>query len=269
MKKRYILTGIAALFAAFGLSANVNAGAKSNVAPGSPSLNVYRVYNNARSISGNASRGVKVYAKLNGKTLGTSRASKKNGHFTIRLNKKVNTNSRVYVYAQRGRINFYNIIDVQARVAKKTAKKSTTTKKIAKKTTSKKTTNKKDKKATKKSSRSNLIKASNIAGQWNSNKSNGYSQRWTFNNTYGLNMDLYKNNRFNKHLVRNATYYLKAVNKDNLYRVTYKGRGQKHYSTFYLRLTSTKHFNISGKKSQNASLLVNGSKAKVASFEKK
>ncbi|WP_318765070.1 Ig-like domain-containing protein [Lactiplantibacillus carotarum] len=230
-----------------------NAATKSTKKVTSPSLKVSAIYNNAKTITGTATKGSKITVKATKnakKNLGTATASKK-GKYTVKLAKTLKTNSNVYVYATNPKTKayYYEIIRVQAAAKKATTTKKAATKKASsakatsssKKTTKKATTTKKT--ATKKTTAAKSFDIKAPAGTWKSNTANKYSQVWSFSNKNGLQQTLYKNGKKVKTLVSYSNYKATATKTANVWKLTYKTSAKKS-STVYMRYTSAKKFTL-------------------------
>lgn len=233
MKKLVILSGsLIAAFSLLGAGAvtQTQASAKTTVAAGSPSLSVNNVYSNATSVSGKASKGVKIIVENSKKkSIASSTASKTTGKYTVKLPAKQKATTKLYVYAKASNGHyFYRIINVKAAAASKTSTKKTSTKKTSTKKTS-----------TKKTSKSSALKTP--TGTWQSNSYKGWSMKYTFSQKTGLNQYTYQGKK-STHVLSNARYSVSAKTP-TFWKINVTAKGGKK-SSFYMHFTSSKHFTL-------------------------
>lgn len=245
MKKLVILSG--SLIAAFsllgaGAATQTQASAKTTVAAGSPSLSINKIYSNSTSVSGKASKGVKIIVENSKKkAIASSTASKTTGKYTVKLPAKQKTGAKLYVYAKAANGHyFYRIMNVQAASSKTTAKQTTT----------KKTTSKKAAAHTTTATSSNL---STPTGTWKSSTNKGWSMKFSFSQKTGLNEYTYQGKKVT-HVLSNARYSVDAKGA-SFWKINVTAKGGAK-STFYMRFTSNKQFVLVNSKNQviNASV---------------
>lgn len=244
MKKLVILSG--SLIAAFsllgaGVATQTQASAKTTVAAGSPSLSINKIYANATSVSGKASKGVKIVVENSKKKqIASSTASKTTGKYTVKLPSKQKAATKLYVYAKAANGHyFYRIMTVQATASKTTAKKSSSTKAAAHSTSVKTTPKTSSKKA------STSLKTP--TGTWKSTSYKGWSMKLTFSQKTGLNEYTYQGKKAT-HVLANARYSVDAKSA-NFWKINVTAKGGAK-STFYMRFTSSHKFILVNSKNQ-------------------
>ena len=244
MKKFVILSGsLIAAFSLLGAGAvtQTQASAKTTVAAGSPSLSINNIYSNSTSVTGKASKGVKVIVENSKKKqIASSTASKTTGKYTVKLPAKQKAATKLYVYAKASNGHyFYRIMNVKAAGSSKTSTKTTSTKKTSTKKTSTKKT------STKKASKSSALKTP--TGTWQSNSYKGWSMKYTFSQKTGLNQYTYQGKK-STHVLSNARYSVDAKTP-TFWKINVTAKGGKK-SSFYMHFTSNKHFALANSKNQ-------------------
>lgn len=243
MKKLIVLSGsLIAAFSLLGAGAvtQTQASAKTTVAAGSPSLSINNVYSNSTSVTGKASKGVKVIVENSKKKqIARSTASKTTGKYTVKLPAKQKATTKLYVYAKASNGHyFYRIINVKAVASSKASTKKTSTKK----TSTKKTTHST---SSKKASKSSVLKTP--TGTWQSNSYKGWSMKYTFSQKTGLNQYTYQGKK-STHVLSNARYSVSAKTP-TFWKINVTAKGGKK-SSFYMHFTSNKHFTLVNSKNQ-------------------
>ncbi|MCH5463376.1 hypothetical protein HC026_10945 [Lactobacillus sp. LC28-10] len=238
MKKLVILSG--SLIAAFsllgaGAATQTQASAKTTVAAGSPSLSINKIYSNSASVSGKASKGVKIIVENSKKkAIAHSTASKTTGKYTVKLPAKQKTGTKLYVYAKASNGHyFYRIMNVQA------ASSKTTTKKITPKKAA----------STKAAVHTNTV-SSNLStptGTWKSTTQKGWLMKFSFSQKTGLNEYTYQGKKAT-HVLSNARYSVDAKGA-SFWKINVTAKGGAK-STFYMRFTSNKQFVLVNSKNQ-------------------
>ncbi|WP_054645738.1 Ig-like domain-containing protein [Secundilactobacillus oryzae] len=234
-----------AVAAIIGISATVNASAAST-----PSLSVNATYAGAKTVTGKATKGVTITVRNAKKqTLARSTASKTTGKYTVKLNKALTKNAKIYVYARaNGAANyFYRIITVQAA----SAKSATTTAKTSS-TTTKTTT-----------SSTKSVTPDTPNGTWKSNKVNGYQLKYVFSQKTGFNAYVLKSGKTTA-VTTGATYKVTQT-ATNLWKITTKTHnGDK--GTFYMSFKSNKKFTLVNSKNQAVKTSIGNAPKAVYTF---
>ncbi|WP_203651227.1 Ig-like domain-containing protein [Secundilactobacillus yichangensis] len=238
MKKLVVLSGsLIAAFSLLGAGAvtQTQASAKTTIAAGSPSLSINKIYSNSTSVTGKASKGVKIVVENSKKKqIASSTASKTTGKYTVKLPAKQKAATKLYVYAKASNGHYlYRIMNVQAVASKTTAKKSVSTKAAAHSTSAKK------------ASKSSSLKTP--TGTWQSNSYKGWSLKYTFSQKTGLNEYAYQGKKAT-HVLANARYSVDAKTP-TFWKINVKAKGGAK-STFYMSFKGSKQFVLVNSKNQ-------------------
>lgn len=241
---------LASFFAALAVALFVTT-TSANAKTASPSLSVNPVVNHSKTITGKATKGVGIVVRNSKKqTIAKSSASKTTGKYTVKLKSEVKTNQKYYVYARRSSVSyFYRIVTVQAK------KSSTTTTNTTNKTNNS-------------SSKGSNVTIATPTGTWKSNSHKGYSVVYSFSQSKGFNVDRYKNGKFNKHIVRYASYDVNAKSP-KFWQITYHAKNSSKVNKFYVHFSSNKRFYLVNSSNKVAKQSIAGLPANTYHFDLK
>lgn len=238
MKKLAVITAsLATAFTIFGTGfiSQTQADAKTTVASNSPSLSINKIYSNSTTITGKATKGVRIIVRTPKKqTIATATASKTTGAYTLKLPAKQAAGSKLYVYARNSATGhyFYRIMTVQSGSATTTAKTSSSSK-TATSTTSK--------------ANAKRYNIDTPTGSWKTNSYKGWSMKYVFSQKTGLNEYVYYGSKV-AHPLRNASYSV-STKGPNFWQINVRAKGGAK-STFYMRFTASNKFIIVNSKNQ-------------------